>query len=116
MRINGKFSATAMRRTADGVNRREYRTGVLCVYRDIIKEVKRYAKRGYGQVDFRSFCIHANFDTFHAFRLFSRKHPDFTIRWNMHFPRYMSDNDRILESAHCPYRESIERVEVTIKW
>lgn len=111
-----RFTASSMRRTTDGVNRKQYRKNVIYMYRGILKEIRWYANQGNSQVDFRLFDIRADFDKFHAFRLFAYKHPDFIIRWTIGYPRRMSELTDEVVRAHCSYDKRMERVGVTIKW
>ena len=109
-----RFSANAMRQTTNGMNRRKYRRTVISMYRGIVKEVRWYAKRGYGHVDFNRFHIKGDFDKFHAFRLFAYKHHDFKIKWEIEYEWWTGKEE--VKAPNCPYDEGIDWVTITVIW
>lgn len=93
--------------------RSKYRREVLSVYRALQREVKRRARHGEFSVTFIQTHLLSGRARFHAYRFFTRKHPDFAISWCVW--QYSDFAVKTIVS-HCPYSSFTEKAQLVLKW
>lgn len=91
----------------------KYRREVLSVYRALQREVKQHAKHGEFRVTFIPVRLLNERAKFHAYRFFTRKHPDFAISWSVW---QYSDFAVKTIVPHCPYSSFTEKAQLVLKW
>lgn len=107
------FNRERLHSLAVGYTRASYRREVLLVYRALQREVKRYARRGEFSVTFIQTHLLSGRARFHAYRFFTRKHPDFAISWCVW--QYSDFAVKTIVS-HCPYSSFTEKAQLVLKW
>lgn len=93
--------------------RSTYRHEVLSIYRTLQREVKQHARHGGFRVTFVPSKLVDGRSRFHAYRFFTRKHPDFAISWGVWL---YSDFGVKTIMSHCPYLSFIEKAQLVLKW
>lgn len=107
------FNRERLHSLAVGYNRAEYRREVLLAYRALQREVEYHARHGEYSVISISAQLITERATFHAYRLFARKHSDFAVSWCVW---RFSDLQSEVKMAYCPYSSSIARAQLILKW